>query len=46
MQSFELPDFYMPWPARLNPNLEGARKQSKMWAYMVGILGSGEDSVA
>ncbi len=24
MQPFELPDFYSPWPARLNPNLEAA----------------------
>lgn len=43
MQPFELPDFYMPWPARLNPNLEAARVHSKAWAYEVGILGSEED---
>lgn len=29
MQPFKLPDFYMPWPARLNPNLEAARVHSK-----------------
>ncbi|MBD2412139.1 hypothetical protein FACHB389_03745 [Nostoc calcicola FACHB-389] len=45
MQDFELPDFYMPWPARLNPNLEGARLHSKAWAYTVGILGSSDDAV-
>jgi len=46
MPPFELPDFYMPWAARVNnPNLEGARVHSKEWAYMVGILGSDEDSV-
>ena len=37
-QPFELPDFYVPWPARLNPNLEGARAHSKEWARKVGIL--------
>ncbi|MGJ5674989.1 MAG: terpene synthase family protein [Nostochopsis sp.] len=45
MLPFELPDFYMPWAARMNPNLEGARIHSKEWAYTVGILGSGEDAV-
>ena len=25
-QPFELPDFYLPYPARLNPNLETARE--------------------
>lgn len=43
MQPFELPDFYMPYPARLNPNLEGARAHSKAWAYEMGILESEED---
>ncbi len=43
-QPFELPDLYMPWPARLNPNLEAARKNSKAWAYEVGILGSEEEA--
>ncbi|AKT42599.1 family 2 encapsulin nanocompartment cargo protein terpene cyclase [Chondromyces crocatus] len=37
-QPFELPDFYVPWPARLNPNLEGARVHSKAWAREMGIL--------
>ncbi|MGH2733206.1 MAG: family 2 encapsulin nanocompartment cargo protein terpene cyclase [Actinomycetota bacterium] len=40
MQPFELPEFYLPWPARLNPNLEGAREHSKAWAYEMGILDS------
>lgn len=44
MQPFELPDFYMPWPARLNPNLESARVHSKAWAYEMGILGSKEEA--
>lgn len=38
MQPFELPDFYMPYPARLNPHLEGTRKHSKAWAYEMGML--------
>ncbi|MFN6568000.1 family 2 encapsulin nanocompartment cargo protein terpene cyclase [Dendronalium sp. ChiSLP03b] len=44
MQPFELPEFYMPWPARLNPNLEAARVHSKAWAYQMGILGSQEEA--
>jgi germacradienol/geosmin synthase len=43
-QPFELPSFYVPWPARLNPNLEAARVHSKAWAYEMGILGAPEDS--
>ena len=39
MPPFELPNFYLPWPARLNPNLETARIHSKAWAYKMGILG-------
>ncbi|MFI5804705.1 germacradienol/geosmin synthase [Streptomyces sp. NPDC051561] len=31
-QPFKLPDFYMPYPARLNPHLEHAREHSKAWA--------------
>ncbi|HWO27051.1 MAG TPA: germacradienol/geosmin synthase [Kofleriaceae bacterium] len=38
MQPFELPAFYVPWPARLNPNLERARAHSKAWARRFGIL--------
>ncbi|MGW1077894.1 family 2 encapsulin nanocompartment cargo protein terpene cyclase [Streptomyces sp. NPDC002537] len=41
-QPFELPSFYMPYPARLNPHLEGARGHSKAWAReMQMIEGSG-----
>ncbi|WP_446367008.1 terpene synthase family protein [Coleofasciculus sp. G3-WIS-01] len=43
--TFELPDFYMPWPARVNPNVQGARIHCKEWAYRMGILGSDEDAV-
>ncbi|MRG92473.1 family 2 encapsulin nanocompartment cargo protein terpene cyclase [Polyangium spumosum] len=38
MQPFTLPDFYMPYPARINPHLEGARAHSKAWAYEMGVL--------
>lgn len=41
-QPFELPDFYMPHPARLSPHLEEARAHSKAWAREMGMLeGSG-----
>lgn len=43
MQPFELPDFYVPWPARLNPNLEAARVHSKIWAREIGIVGHPQD---
>lgn len=38
MQPFTLPDFYMPYPARINPHLEGARAHTKAWSYEMGIL--------
>jgi germacradienol/geosmin synthase len=38
MQPFELPRFYMPYPARLNPNLERARRHSKAWAYRMDMI--------
>ncbi|MFI9722099.1 germacradienol/geosmin synthase [Streptomyces sp. NPDC052396] len=41
-QPFELPDFYLPYPARLNPCLQEAREHSKEWARAMGMLeGSG-----
>lgn len=41
-QPFQLPEFYMPYPARLNPRLAEAREHSKAWARrMVMIEGSG-----
>ncbi|WP_219463665.1 terpene synthase family protein, partial [Nonomuraea rhizosphaerae] len=41
-QPFELPDFYVPYPARLNPHLEEARAHSREWARGMGMLeGSG-----
>jgi germacradienol/geosmin synthase len=35
---FQLPEFYLGWPARLNPNLEAARVHTKAWARSIGIL--------
>ncbi|MFD5573845.1 germacradienol/geosmin synthase Cyc2 [Streptomyces cadmiisoli] len=41
-QPFELPHFYMPYPARLNPHLDRARAHSSQWARDMGMLeGSG-----
>ncbi|MET8698409.1 terpene synthase family protein [Kitasatospora sp. NPDC004723] len=41
-QPFELPSFYVPHPARLNPHLDQARAHSSGWAREMGMLeGSG-----
>ncbi|MFD7263143.1 germacradienol/geosmin synthase [Streptomyces sp. NPDC059874] len=41
-QPFQLPDFYVPYPARLNPHYEVARLHTKQWARDFGMLeGSG-----
>ncbi|MEU8591867.1 germacradienol/geosmin synthase Cyc2 [Streptomyces sp. NPDC048664] len=41
-QPFELPHFYMPYPARLNPHVDEARAHSTQWARSMGMLeGSG-----
>ncbi|MBV2354253.1 germacradienol/geosmin synthase [Streptomyces sp. J2-1] len=41
-QPFQLPHFYMPYPARLNPHVEEARAHSTAWAREMGMLeGSG-----
>ncbi len=37
-QPFELPDFYIGWPARLNPHLETARTHTREWSKAVGIV--------
>lgn len=44
MPPFELPTFYVPWPARLNPRVEGARVHAKAWAREMGMLDSGDDA--
>ncbi|WP_204045606.1 terpene synthase family protein [Acrocarpospora phusangensis] len=38
MQAFNLPDFYMPYPARLNPHMERSREHSMAWAREMGML--------
>ncbi|MFI8825449.1 germacradienol/geosmin synthase [Streptomyces sp. NPDC053431] len=41
-QPFVLPDFYVPYPARLNPHVEAARTHTCAWAREMGMLeGSG-----
>ncbi|WP_037906134.1 terpene synthase family protein [Actinacidiphila yeochonensis] len=41
-QPFELPQFYVPYPARLNPHLEAAREHTRSWARSMEMLeGSG-----
>ncbi|WP_369406304.1 terpene synthase family protein [Nocardiopsis trehalosi] len=37
-QAFTLPDFYLPYPARLNPHLERTRDHSMRWARDMGML--------
>ncbi|MBB5872563.1 germacradienol/geosmin synthase [Allocatelliglobosispora scoriae] len=42
MQPFELPPFYLPYPARLNPHVQSAREHTTAWAREMGMLeGSG-----
>ncbi|MHA6802328.1 terpene synthase family protein [Salinifilum ghardaiensis] len=38
MDAFELPDFYLPHPARINPHCERARRHSTDWARRTGML--------
>ncbi|KPC81083.1 MULTISPECIES: terpene synthase family protein [Streptomyces] len=41
-QPFTLPDFYVPYPARLNAHLDAARSHTREWARGMGMLeGSG-----
>ncbi|PRY61886.1 terpene synthase family protein [Glycomyces artemisiae] len=35
---FVLPTFYLPYPARLNPHVEGARAHARTWAKEMGML--------
>ncbi len=44
MQPYELPDFYMPYPARLNPHLDTARVHTKAWAREMGMLDAQADA--
>ncbi|HEV2638545.1 MAG TPA: germacradienol/geosmin synthase [Actinocrinis sp.] len=38
MEPFVLPDFYLPYPARLNPHEDHARSHSNGWAKQMGML--------
>jgi len=38
MQPFELPDFYVPYPARLNPHLPATQVHSKAWAEQMDMI--------
>jgi germacradienol/geosmin synthase len=38
MPAFTLPDFYLPYPARLNPHVDRARAHSTGWAREMGML--------
>jgi germacradienol/geosmin synthase len=37
-QPFQLPEFYVPYPARLNPNLEAARVHTREWARSMDMI--------
>lgn len=37
-QPFELPEFYVPYPARLSPYVQHARVESTRWARDLGML--------
>lgn len=39
MNPYKLPDFYLPWPARLNPHLEATRAHTREWAREMGFFG-------
>ena len=36
--SFRLPEFYLSYPARLNPNLQRAREHTKAWARRMEMI--------
>ncbi|WP_249345872.1 terpene synthase family protein [Microbispora sp. H11081] len=36
--SYRLPDFYLPYPPRLNPHVETARAHTRGWAADMGML--------
>ncbi|GAB3553918.1 germacradienol/geosmin synthase [Actinopolyspora lacussalsi] len=40
-QPFELPEFYLPWPARLNSHLGSAREHSTAWARRMEMVTPG-----
>ncbi|GAA5054265.1 terpene synthase family protein [Nocardia callitridis] len=38
MRPFELPEFYLPYPPRLNPNVDRARAHARGWAEEMGFF--------
>jgi germacradienol/geosmin synthase len=40
MAPFTMPEFYMPFPARLNPHLGSAREHTRTWAERMGMFGT------
>lgn len=36
--TFQIPSFYMPFQARVNPHLENVRPRVRAWAHAVGLL--------
>ncbi len=38
MQPFRLPEFYLPYPARMNPHRDHERAHSAAWAAEMGML--------
>ncbi len=38
MNPYHLPEFYLPWPARLNPHLETTRAHTRQWATAMGFF--------
>ena len=41
---FDLPAFYLPYPARLNPGRDTARAHTRRWAQEMGMLGPPRDA--
>ena len=41
MDSYELPELYMPWPARVSPDLDAAREHAREWARELGMFEPG-----
>ncbi|MCK9874273.1 germacradienol/geosmin synthase [Frankia sp. Ag45/Mut15] len=46
MQPFTLPEFYVPYPARLSPHLDIARDHSRVWARAMEMIDPPEGELA
>jgi germacradienol/geosmin synthase len=46
MQPFTLPEFYVPYPARLSPHLEIAREHTRAWARAMEMIDPPEGGTA